>query len=145
MLPPRRLTLYSYCFFVLYCLHGIQWCIMDAEELLEKYARRGERKFHSEDIRGVDLESADLSGIDFKNANLIGANLNNANLSKANLEKTNLTRASLINANLGELVNSYYLNLTGAELSSSNLRNANLESANLRNANLESVNLQKAC
>jgi 2-iminobutanoate/2-iminopropanoate deaminase len=32
---------------------------MEAEELLEKYAA-GERKFHSLNLRGIDLEGANL-------------------------------------------------------------------------------------
>lgn len=44
---------------VLYFYNSIQWCIIDAEELLEKYAA-GERKFHSLNLRGIDLEGANL-------------------------------------------------------------------------------------
>jgi 2-iminobutanoate/2-iminopropanoate deaminase len=38
---------------------------MDAETLLEKYAA-GERQFHNENLRGVDLKYANLSGIEPK-------------------------------------------------------------------------------
>ncbi|BAY83552.1 pentapeptide repeat protein [Calothrix parasitica NIES-267] len=62
-----------------FCLLPPSFCLLNAEELLERYAA-GERDFSGINLSGIDLSETDLLRINLSCANLSGANLFTARL-----------------------------------------------------------------
>jgi uncharacterized protein YjbI with pentapeptide repeats len=133
---------------------GISSSVMDAEELVRRYAA-GERDFAGVDLSrayltidpngeygeplGHDLGGINLSGASLYRARLTACNLSNANLSGADL-RADLTLVNLTGANLtGADLSDAYLNeaiLVGANLTRAKLLNTEMSGADLTDANL---------
>jgi uncharacterized protein YjbI with pentapeptide repeats len=122
---------------------------MEADELLERYAR-GERDFRGVELIGDKyLEGADLSNANLSGANLRGAFLDSADLRCSNLSGANLSHANLCNADLSRISHLYnltqnnleYTNMDGADLNEAYLRGANLRGASLRDVNMSNAYL----
>jgi len=106
------------------------------------------------ELQGASLSKIDLSGADLSWARLTGTHLGSANLSRANLNGAilfhatliwaNLSGANLYRARLGEEVDLYEANLSGANLGEADLSGADLTKANLSGADLTKANLYEA-
>jgi hypothetical protein len=115
---------------------------LDAQELLERYARR-ERDFEKAYLVGANLQRANLRDSNFVSACLQGANLQGANLERTDLEEANLHGARLEGVRLNE-AHLERANLQGADLERARLQGANFEGAKLEGANLEGARLYEA-
>lgn len=118
--------------------------LMDAEELLERYAA-GERCLRGINLHGADLRGIDLRGVDLSDANLSDTDLSDADLRDADLIGADLSGADLIVASLSAAdlrdANLHDANLIGAKLGVANLRDADLSGANLSGAELSCTDL----
>jgi hypothetical protein len=100
--------------------------IMDAAELLERYAA-GQRDFtEAVEFRHVDLSGVDLSGMMLSESYFTYVNLTNANLSGASLRGANIGGESIFKGT----------NMAGIDLSYAGISNSYLTGVNLENADL---------
>ena len=98
----------------------------------------------SENLDGVEVETAYLSGINLENADLNNSKFSRSVLTYANLRKTNLEFANLEGANLKGSVlreaNLWGANLKRTELIWTNLEDAILNTADLQEAYIDNTN-----